>query len=106
MRTSDSVSSEGSSAESSPTGALTSVPSACCTRTASAWVSEKKPPCRQEVVRPSRQNSQVLSNQANGAMTKSPRCTPDTSEPISSTTPMNSWPIVLPCSDTGMEWYG
>ena len=35
--TSDSVSSEGSSAESSPTGALTRVPSACGTRTASAW---------------------------------------------------------------------
>ena len=104
MRTSDRVSSEGSSAESSPTGALTRVPSASGTRTASACVSEKKPPCRQEVVRPSRQNSQVLSNQANGAMTKSPRLMRVTSEPTSSTTPTNSWPIGRPCSEAGMEW--
>jgi hypothetical protein len=104
IRTSDSVSSEGSSAESAPTGALTRVPSACGTRTASACAVEKKPPCTHEVVRPSRQNSQVLSNQANGAITRSPAFTVLTADPVSSTTPMNSWPIGEPSAEAGIEW--
>ncbi|WP_449066025.1 hypothetical protein [Planomonospora algeriensis] len=65
-KTSDRVSSEGSRAESSPTGALTRVPSASGTRTASAWapptpLEAQNPPYRQEVCRPSRQNSHVSS---------------------------------------------
>ena len=55
----------------------------------------QKPPCRQEVCRPSRQKTQVPSDQANGATTRSPALTVRTSAPTSSTTPMNSWPIRL-----------
>ena len=69
--TSESVSSDGISASSSPTGSTTSVPSACGTRTASPWppsTSSKpyRPPCRQDVCRPSRQKTQVPSDQRNG----------------------------------------
>ena len=111
QNTSDSVSSEGISAESSATGSLTSVPWACGTRTASPWPAStprppQPPPWRQEVCRPSRQKSQVLSAQTNGATTRSPRCRPDTSAPTSSTMPMNSWPIRRPPSLCGMDWYG
>ena len=65
------VSSDGSSSESSATGATTRVPSASGTRTASAWPppippAAQKPPCRHEVCSPSRQKSQVLSDQAKG----------------------------------------
>ena len=93
--TSDRDSSAGSSAESSPTGSLTSVPCACGTRTASPCPpstpgAPQLPPCRHEVCRPSRQKSQVLSAHTNGATTTSPALSPDTSAPTSSTTPRNS----------------
>ena len=106
--TSDSDSSDGSSAESSPTGSVTSVPCACGTRTASPCppstpAAPQLPPCRHEVCRPSRQKSQVLSAHTNGATTTSPALSPDTSAPTSSTTPRNSWPIRRPCSDAGIE---
>jgi hypothetical protein len=52
-----------------------------------------KPPLTQAVVIPWWQCGQVPSLKANGAMTKSPLATLRTSEPTSSTTPMNSWPI-------------
>ena len=42
---------------------------------------------------PCRQCGQVPSLKANGAITRSPRLTLETSAPASSTTPMNSWPI-------------
>ena len=78
---------------------------------ASAWAppmppAAQNPPWRQEVCRPSRQKSQVPSDQANGAMTKSPFFNVDTSLPVSSTTPTNSRPIGLPCREAGMPWYG
>jgi len=60
----------------------------------------------QEVWKPSRQNTQVLSWKAKGAMTKSPGFTVRTSAPISSTTAISSWPIGVPCDEAGMEWYG
>ena len=88
------------SAESAATGSLTRVPSASGTRAASAWppssgsVSQKPASAWvQEVCRPSRQNSQVPSEIANGATTRSPFLTVVTSEPVSSTMPMNSCPI-------------
>lgn len=95
--TSDSVSSDGSSAEFSPTGSGTRVPWAWGTRMASAWppptpFPPQKPPWRQDVCSPSRQKSQMLSAQANGATTRSPTLSPDTSDPSPSTTPMNSRP--------------
>ena len=60
-----------------PPGSSTRVPSAYGTRTASPWPpsepgSPQKPPCGQEVCRPSRQKSQVPSDQTNGATTRSP----------------------------------
>ncbi len=64
----------------------------------------QKPPCSQEVVSPSRQNWQVPSEKANGAMTRSPLATVVTSEPVSSTTPMNSWPIRAGPSAGSIEW--
>ena len=39
-------------------------------------------------------------------MTKSPFFGVDTSLPVSSTTPMNSCPMGLPCLVEGMPWYG
>ena len=51
----------------------------------------QNPPCRQDVCKPSRQKSHVPSDQAKGAMTKSPFFNVDTSRPVSSTTPTNSW---------------
>src|SRR5258708_6071182 len=76
--TSDSVSSDGISASSSPTGRTTSVPSARGTRTAS--------PC------PPSMPSRAL--------------TVRTSLPTSSTTPMNSWPIRWPASLGSIFRYG
>ena len=52
-------------------------------------------PCAQEVCTPLRQCTQVPSEMANGAITKSPACSVDTSEPTSSTTPTNSCPMRL-----------
>ena len=106
--TSDKVSSDGSSAESSPTGSFTSVPWASGTRTASPWPPSTPgaphwPPCRHEVCRPSRQKSQVLSAHTNGATTRSPAVNPATSEPVSSTTPRNSCPMRRPSPVGGME---
>ena len=97
--TSDSVSSERSVASSWPEpGTGTRVPSARGTRTASPWPpstvpSPKLPPATHEMVEPWRQWGQVPSLKMNGAMTRSPRRTVVTSAPVSSTTPMNSWPI-------------
>src|SRR5215212_1009827 len=109
--TSESVNSEGMRASSGPTGSGTNVPSACGTRTASPWppssvVPPHHPPCRQDVCRPCWQNSQVPSDQANGATTRSPFFTIRTSVPMVSTTPMNSWPIRFPVSLVGIELYG
>jgi hypothetical protein len=53
----------------------------------------KKPPWIQAVWKPASQFLQTPSLQANGAMTKLLTATVLTSVPISSTTPMNSWPI-------------
>ena len=108
-KTSESVSSDGRSSESSPTGALTRVPSANGTRMASACpppipFPAQNPPCRQDVCKPSRQKSHVPSDQAKGAMTKSPFFNVDTSRPVSSTTPTNSWPIGEPPGVAGMLW--
>src|SRR6188472_3355622 len=96
---------------SGPTGSATSVPSASGTRTASPWppsssVPPHQPPCRQDVCSPCAQNSQVPSDQANGATTRSPFFTVRTAAPTSSTTPMNSWPIRLPTSLAAIELYG
>jgi hypothetical protein len=63
----------------------------------------QNPPCRQEVCRPSGQNSQVPSDQANGAMTKSPFFRVVAPAPMSSTTPMNSCPIGVPSGTGGRE---
>jgi hypothetical protein len=108
-KTSDSVSSDGSRSLSSPTPALTRVPSASGTRTASACPPPtspefQNPPVRHAVCRPSRQKSQVLSEIANGAMTKSPMLRVVTCDPVSSTTPTNSCPIVEARSEAGFEW--
>ena len=99
-KTSESVSRDGIRAESAATGSLTRVPSASGTRMASAWppprgqvVPEARLGFSQEVCRPSRQNVQVLSEMAKGATTRSPRLRVVTSEPVSSTMPMNSCPI-------------
>ena len=109
--TSDSVSSEGMSASSSPTGSTTSVPSACGTRTASPWppsTSSKphRPPCRHALCSPSRQKTQVPSDHRNGETTRSPGLIVRTSVPTSSTTPMNSWPIRRPVSVGSIGLYG
>ena len=84
-------------AASGATGSLTRVPSASGTRIASACApssgcSSQKPACgwAQEVCSPSRQNSQLPSEMANGDTTRSPRATVVTSGPVSSTMPMNS----------------
>ncbi|MNW54396.1 hypothetical protein D3C74_319950 [compost metagenome] len=111
--TSDRVSREFSSPSSavagSTSGTTTRLPSASGMRASSACrppVSGEPyhPPCTQEVWNPSRQNTQVLSENANGAMTKSPFLTFVTALPVSSTTPMSSWPIGLPWAEPGMEW--
>ena len=96
--TSESVSSERSvSSEWPEPGTATSVPSASGTRTASPWPPSpfigKKPPFMQAVWMPNWQLGHVPSLNANGATTRSPLESVVTSEPISSTTPMNSWPI-------------
>ena len=67
----------GSARRPRPPGRTTSVPSACGTRTASPWPpstpgSPYRPPCRHEVCSPSRQKTQVPSDQRKGATTKSP----------------------------------
>lgn len=59
-----------------------------------------------DVCSPCRQNSQVPSDQANGATTTSPFLTVRTPEPTASTTPMNSWPMRLPTSLGCIDWYG
>src|SRR6478672_10130115 len=79
-------------------GTRTSVASAKGTRTASPcppstpWF-PNEPPWAQFDGHPARQCGQVPSQNVNGAITRSPRETPRTSDPMSSTTPMNSWPI-------------
>jgi hypothetical protein len=50
------------------------------------------------------QNTHVVSLKANGEMTKSPVRKPATADPTSSTMPINSCPIGVPCSDAGSEW--
>ena len=50
------------------------------------------------VCSPSRQKTQVPSEQRNGATTTSPGFTVRTSAPTASTTPMNSWPMRRPVS--------
>src|SRR3954452_9214871 len=99
--TSVSASNEASvSSEKSEPGTLSSVPSACGTRTNSAWPPSsvppppKKPPWMQAVWKPAWQFWQVPSLNENGEMTKSPTLRSLTSSPISSTTPMNSCPTV------------
>src|SRR5436190_17057148 len=109
--TSESVSSDGISASSSPTGRTTSVPSACGTRTASPWPPSTPsvpylPPCRHETCSPCRQNTHVPSDQTNGVTTRSPALTVWTWAPTSSATPMNSWPIRRPPSAGSMFRYG
>src|SRR5215472_15080012 len=85
-------------------GTGTRVLPASGTRTASPWPpsispSPKLPPRTQLSVAPLRQCGQDMSLKMNGAITKSPAATPSTSAPVSSTTPMNSWPI----EPTGMR---
>src|SRR5207237_6039635 len=109
--TSVSVSSDGISASSSPTGRTTSVPSACGTRTASPWPPSTssepyRPPFRHSLCHPSRQNTHVPSDHRNGETTRSPVLTPWTPAPTSSTTPMNSCPIRRPFSSCGIVLYG
>ncbi|HEX2086484.1 MAG TPA: hypothetical protein VHF89_12430 [Solirubrobacteraceae bacterium] len=106
--TSDSVSSDGMSASSSPTGSGYSVPSASGTRSASAWAPfmpslPKKPTCTHAVGSPSRQNEQVPSEYANGMTTTSPFSTVVTCDPTSSTTPTASWPIDCPVSERSID---
>jgi hypothetical protein len=66
----------------------------------------KKPTCTHAVCNPSWQNSQVPSEIANGMTTTSPRLTVRTSAPISSTTPVASWPMLWPVSLGAIELYG
>src|SRR3954466_2952146 len=99
------------SAESAATGSLTSVPSASGTRMASAWapssrMPSQKAPWAHDVYSPSWQNSHVPSETANGLTTRSPFSTVVTSEPVSSTTPMNSCPIRAGPSAGGIDPYG
>src|SRR5215217_4415289 len=99
------------SAESAATGSRTSVPSANGTRIASACapssgMPSQKAPWAQDVCRPSWQNLHVPSETANGLTTRSPLLTLLTSEPVSSTTPMNSWPIRAGPSAGDLEPYG
>ena len=89
---------------SSVVGAMTSVPSACGTRTSSDWQALKKPPCGQADWKPSRQMSQVLSEKAKGAITRSPLLMLETESPICATTPIISCPMGEPLSDGFMEW--
>src|SRR3954467_1364563 len=109
--TSDSVSSDGISASSSPTGSAKSVPSAYGTRSASAWAPfipllPKKPTWTQAVCRPSWQNAHVPSENANGMTTTSPRLMVRPSAPTSSTTPIASCPMDWPVSDGSIAPYG
>src|SRR5215218_1696672 len=66
----------------------------------------QKAPWAQDVYRPSWQNAHVPSEIANGQTTRSPFLTVVTSEPASSTTPMNSWPMRAGPSAGDMEPYG
>src|SRR5512132_113883 len=109
--TSDNVSSDGINASSSPTGSGYSVPSANGMRSASAWAPfipllPKNPTCTHAVDRPSWQNAQVPSENANGITTRSPFLTMVTRDPTSSTMPMASWPIAWPLSDRSIDAYG
>src|SRR6266542_1868359 len=109
--TSESVSSDGISASSRPTGSTTSVPSACGTRKASPCPPSTSsrpylPPCRHSLCRPSWQNTQVPSDHRNGETTTSPALTVRTSVPTASTTPMNSWPMRRPVSLCSIVLYG
>src|ERR1700709_650140 len=70
-------------------------------RSASAWAPPtsalpKKPPWTHSACSPSSQKRQVPSENANGITTRSPGFTVLTSAPISSTTPIASWPIGRP----------
>lgn len=93
------------SAAASDSGITTRVPPACGTRSASACPPStmppavspqnglpKMPPDVHEVCTPSEQQAHELSENANGATTRSPTAMPVTSGPTSSTTPTNSWP--------------
>lgn len=51
---------------------------------------------------PRAQNQQVPQKTLNGTMTRSPRSRFRTPEPTSSTTPMNSWPKVVPTRVSGI----
>jgi hypothetical protein len=109
--TSDRVRSDGISASSSPTGSGYRVPSANGIRSASAWAPSvpllpKKPTCTQAVGRPSWQNAQVPSENANGITTTSPFVILLTCDPTSSTTPMASCPIDCPVSERSIDSYG
>src|SRR4051794_17315782 len=66
----------------------------------------QKAPWAHDVCRPSWQNSHVPSETANGLTTRSPFFTVVTSEPVSSTTPMNSCPIRAGPSAGDIEPYG
>src|SRR5439155_2063192 len=109
--TSESVSSDGISASSLPTGRTTSVPSAWGTRTASPWPPSTPsapylPPWRHEVCSPPRQKTQVPSDHTNGVTTTSPAFRVCTSSPTDSTTPMNSCPMRRPVSLGSIDLYG
>ncbi|CAB4712625.1 unannotated protein [freshwater metagenome] len=74
----------------------TRLPSAWVTRAYSPWPLTVMPRFTQADCMPTRQCAQVLSQWSKGTTTKSPTRMPVTSLPISSTTPMHSWPIVEP----------
>ena len=93
----------------SRSGTLTRLPSASGMRAKSACrppvsALPYQPPCTQEVWKPSRQKTQVLSWNANGAITKSPAWRVVTSAPTSSTTAISSWPIGRPSAEWPIEW--
>src|SRR4051794_41092400 len=109
--TSESVSSDGISASSFPTGRTNSVPSAYGIRSASDCppsfsAKPKKPPRTQDVGSPSRQKTQVPSENANGITTTAPRFIVRTSLPTSATTPIASWPMRRPVALGSMDLYG
>ena len=100
--TSESDSSAGMSASSSPPGARRACrPPAGRAPPHPARRRRRAAPeaaVQARVCSPSRQNTQVPSDTANGATTRSPGLTVRTSAPTSSTMPMNSWPIRRPAS--------
>jgi hypothetical protein len=66
----------------------------------------KKPTCTHAVCSPLWQNSHVPSENANGITTTSPGLTVRTSAPMSSTTPIASWPMRWPVSLGAIDVYG